>query len=241
MLAEGGEAIADLALLRDQIEGFGPVASTVTAWRLLADRLVDTGVVAYAWCGGRSASCRRCVGPARVADGPDGAGPAPCRIVLQALYRCAGRLMCTGGLLHRGGSLSNAPEPATPESGHEEEEWLNSSEVAKLWPVRELWLSGVAHRADVRVRRIGGASRGTWGAEPTFYYFHPGDVRRAAAAIAEGHVDIPSRWRTDTPDGRREEFWGTLTARVAGTLMLAVLVVGILLILGTGIFLLTVE
>lgn len=105
MLADGGEAVADLALLRDQIEGFGPVASTVTAWRLLADRLVDTGVVAYAWCGGRSASCRRCVGPARVADGPDGAGPAPCRIVLQALYRLAGRLMCTGGLLHRGGKL----------------------------------------------------------------------------------------------------------------------------------------
>ena len=38
MLADGGEAVADLALLRDQIEGFGPVASTVTAWRLLADK-----------------------------------------------------------------------------------------------------------------------------------------------------------------------------------------------------------
>jgi Transposase DDE domain group 1 len=37
MLADGGEAIADLALLRDQIEVFGPVASTAAAWRLLAD------------------------------------------------------------------------------------------------------------------------------------------------------------------------------------------------------------
>ena len=37
MLADGGEAIADLAVLRDQGEGFGPVASTPTAWRLLAD------------------------------------------------------------------------------------------------------------------------------------------------------------------------------------------------------------
>ncbi|MFJ3934306.1 IS1380 family transposase [Streptomyces sp. NPDC090029] len=37
MLADGGEAIADLALLRDQTEVFGPVASTATAWRLLAD------------------------------------------------------------------------------------------------------------------------------------------------------------------------------------------------------------
>lgn len=37
MLADGGEAIADLAVLRDQGEVFGPVASTPTAWRLLAD------------------------------------------------------------------------------------------------------------------------------------------------------------------------------------------------------------
>lgn len=37
MLADGGEAIADLALLRDQPGMFGPVASTPTAWRLLAD------------------------------------------------------------------------------------------------------------------------------------------------------------------------------------------------------------
>jgi Transposase DDE domain group 1 len=37
MLADGGEAIADLALLRDQPGVFGPVASTPTAWRLLAD------------------------------------------------------------------------------------------------------------------------------------------------------------------------------------------------------------
>ena len=35
-LADGGEAIADLALLRDQAEMFGPVASTPTAWRMLA-------------------------------------------------------------------------------------------------------------------------------------------------------------------------------------------------------------
>jgi hypothetical protein len=37
MLADGGEAIADLAVLRDQGEVFGPVASAPTAWRLLAD------------------------------------------------------------------------------------------------------------------------------------------------------------------------------------------------------------
>ncbi len=36
MLADGGQAISDLALLRDQAGVFGPVASTPTAWRLLA-------------------------------------------------------------------------------------------------------------------------------------------------------------------------------------------------------------
>jgi hypothetical protein len=35
MLADGGEAIADLAVLRDQAALFGPVASDPTAWRLL--------------------------------------------------------------------------------------------------------------------------------------------------------------------------------------------------------------
>ncbi|MFH8738618.1 IS1380 family transposase [Streptomyces sp. NPDC017964] len=37
MLADGGEAIADLAVLRDQAGVFGSVASTPTAWRMLAD------------------------------------------------------------------------------------------------------------------------------------------------------------------------------------------------------------
>lgn len=36
MLADGGEAIADLAVLRDQAELFGQVASDPTAWRVLA-------------------------------------------------------------------------------------------------------------------------------------------------------------------------------------------------------------
>jgi hypothetical protein len=35
MLADGGEAISDLAVLRDQPDVFGPVASTATAWRVL--------------------------------------------------------------------------------------------------------------------------------------------------------------------------------------------------------------
>jgi len=35
MLADGGETISDLAVLRDQAELFGPVASPATAWRVL--------------------------------------------------------------------------------------------------------------------------------------------------------------------------------------------------------------
>ena len=35
MLADGGEAIADLAVLRNQSDLFGAVASDATAWRVL--------------------------------------------------------------------------------------------------------------------------------------------------------------------------------------------------------------
>lgn len=44
MLADGGEVTADLALQRDQAEVFGTVASTPTAWRLLAG--IDSAALA---------------------------------------------------------------------------------------------------------------------------------------------------------------------------------------------------
>jgi Transposase DDE domain group 1 len=44
MLADGGEAIADLGVLRHQPGLFGPVASDATAWRVLAG--MDTGALA---------------------------------------------------------------------------------------------------------------------------------------------------------------------------------------------------
>jgi hypothetical protein len=44
MLADGGEAIADLAVLRDQPDLFGPVASDATAWRVLSS--LDSEVLA---------------------------------------------------------------------------------------------------------------------------------------------------------------------------------------------------
>ncbi len=44
MIADGGETITDLAVLRDQAGVFGPVASTATAWRLLAQ--IDDTVLA---------------------------------------------------------------------------------------------------------------------------------------------------------------------------------------------------
>jgi hypothetical protein len=36
MLADGGEAISDPAVVRNQSDLFGPVASDPTAWRVLA-------------------------------------------------------------------------------------------------------------------------------------------------------------------------------------------------------------
>lgn len=70
-----------------------------------------------------------------------------------------------------------------------------------MWPVREDRLPGTAGCAGVGVRRFGGESRGTYEAAPTYCSYHPGDARRAATAIAEGRVDIPPVWRTDTPEG----------------------------------------
>ncbi len=48
MLADGGTTISDLAVLRNQPELFGPVASTATAWRVL-DR-VDDALLARLRC-----------------------------------------------------------------------------------------------------------------------------------------------------------------------------------------------
>ena len=45
LLADGGEAISDLAVLRHQPGLFGPVASTATAWRVL-DSVDDTVLAA---------------------------------------------------------------------------------------------------------------------------------------------------------------------------------------------------
>ncbi|MFF9147407.1 hypothetical protein ACF1BN_21375 [Streptomyces sp. NPDC014861] len=137
--------------------------------------------------------------------------------------------------------MTHTPDPAVPESADEEEPWLAVGAVARLWPVREDWLPSVAHLAGVRVRRSGGDSRGTYGAAPTIYHFHPGDVRRAAEDIAEGRVDIPTVYRTDTPDGRRAEFWSKLLIRVFGTLFLMVLLASVLMLLFVAGFLLTVE
>ena len=56
MIADGGDAISDLAVLRDQPDLFGQVASTPTAWRTL--EAVDAAALE------------------RIADGP-GRGAAP--------------------------------------------------------------------------------------------------------------------------------------------------------------------
>ncbi|MFF1560855.1 hypothetical protein [Streptomyces sp. NPDC058279] len=57
-------------------------------------------------------------------------------------------------------------------------------------------------------------------------------MRRAAAAIVEGRVDIPSVWRTDTPDGWRAEYWSRFGFRLTCTVVLAL----VLLVLGVAVY-----
>ena len=61
MLADGGEAISDLAVLRDQPALFGEVASVPTAWRTL-EAIDDTAlarIAVGAGCGTRGRRGRR--------------------------------------------------------------------------------------------------------------------------------------------------------------------------------------
>lgn len=117
--------------------------------------------------------------------------------------------------------MPRTPDSGTPEPDRDEEPWLGSDKVSELWQVREHWLPSVAALADVRVRKYGGESRGTWGAALTFYDYHPGDARRAALAISEGHVDIPSVWRLNTPGGRLAEYGGLFAFRLGCLIVLA--------------------
>ncbi|MFJ9842374.1 hypothetical protein ACIRYZ_18195 [Kitasatospora sp. NPDC101155] len=78
----------------------------------------------------------------------------------------------------------------------------------------------VAHLAGVRSHMIPGKDYGTYGKGQDSYYYHPGDVQRAAVAISEGRVDVPSIWRTDTPDGRRAEYWSRFRLRLTITIFL---------------------
>jgi hypothetical protein len=52
MLADGGEAICDLAVPRDQVDLFGPVASDPTAWRVFHDGQCRPRPGAAGSCGG---------------------------------------------------------------------------------------------------------------------------------------------------------------------------------------------
>lgn len=104
-------------------------------------------------------------------------------------------------------SSGTAEPPDRQLDGGGAERWLRDYEVQKLWPVRGDKVFSAASRAGVRYRVVQGRSRGTYGADPTYHLFHPGDVRQAATAMAEGRVDLPPLWRTDTPEGQRAERW----------------------------------
>ncbi|MFG2824767.1 hypothetical protein ACGFX4_35715 [Kitasatospora sp. NPDC048365] len=57
--------------------------------------------------------------------------------------------------------------------------------------------------------------------------------RQAAAAVVEGRIDIPSVRRTDTPDGRRAEFWNRLGERVTCTIAMIMVLGGLALLVGS--------
>ncbi|MFF9978910.1 hypothetical protein [Streptomyces erythrochromogenes] len=137
--------------------------------------------------------------------------------------------------------MPSTPDPGAPESEREEQEWLSSRKVAKLWPVREAWLPDAARRADVRVRTSSGQSLGTWGPGPTSYYFHAGDVARATLEFTEGRIDVPSGWRTDTAIGRLREFWFKVLVYGAATVAVGAVVAAVLGCLAFVVFALTVE
>lgn len=84
MLADGGDCLSDLAVLRQQPELFGPVASTATAWRVLEQVARDPDGLAGLRAAG---SGRRRPGPAVGAR-----GPVPPRRPLA----CSGRLRLRG-------------------------------------------------------------------------------------------------------------------------------------------------
>ncbi|MFE5561784.1 hypothetical protein [Streptomyces sp. NPDC056544] len=107
--------------------------------------------------------------------------------------------------------------------------------------MREVWLPDAARRADVRVRTSSGQSLGTWGSGPTSYYFHAGDVGRATLEFADGRIDIPSGWRTDTAIGRLREFWFKALVYGAATVAVGAVVAAVLGFLAFVVFALAVE
>ena len=73
VLADGGDCLSDLAVLRDQPELFGPVASTPTAWRVVERVATDPDGLARlraarahgrarAWAAGAATRTRSCCG-----------------------------------------------------------------------------------------------------------------------------------------------------------------------------------
>lgn len=117
--------------------------------------------------------------------------------------------------------MPNTPDPGVPGSPDEEKKpWLGIHQVTALWPVREDYVGQVARQAKVRRYHEPGESYGTYGQGQGRDYYHPGDVRQTATAIAEGRLDIPSLWRTDTPDGRRAVYWSRFRLRLTITIIL---------------------
>lgn len=88
--------------------------------------------------------------------------------------------------------------------GKEPKRWISEWRTGRLWHIRPVgyFLETVAGRAGVEYRQKPSyyGSHRTWieGA----YSFDAADVRRTAADIVNGEVEVDPAWRTDTPEGR---------------------------------------
>jgi hypothetical protein len=103
MLADGGDCLSDLAVLRDQPELFGPVASTATAWRVVEQAAADELGLAElraarahargrAWQAGAHADGLLCIdvdGTLVTAHSDKQAPPAPTRVASGSTRWCA--------------------------------------------------------------------------------------------------------------------------------------------------------
>ena len=78
--------------------------------------------------------------------------------------------------------------------------WLSERRLARAWPtIRPTCLDATAKANGVRNNHR--VTHSTWG-ELSWRAYHPEDVARVAAAIADGTAELQPHWRNDTPEAK---------------------------------------